>query len=187
MRLSENRPLAWVVLIACALGSVVGLGGAGLARERSRVERAFYDGVEQSDATARSSMDAYLDRAAECVQIMASEIQLYFGSQDATAAEMMELLGKFGDDSGIDARYEAYIRLQQLSDAAYNTVYASGMTDAERVNFKRAYDDFWGCDKYVRMDPYRELASAFNNSLSGFPAGMVADLMGVDEISSFGR
>ena len=55
MRLSENRPLAWVVLIACALGSVVGLGGAGLARERDRVERAFYDGAVESNSTARSS------------------------------------------------------------------------------------------------------------------------------------
>ena len=60
------------------------------------------------------------------------------------------------------------------------------MTDAQRVNFKRAYDDFWGCDKYVRMDPYREMASEFNDSLSGFPAGLVADLMGVDELNSFG-
>ena len=186
MRLSENRPLAWVVLIACALGSVVGLGGAGLARERDRVERAFYDGAVESNSTARSSMDAYLDRAAECVQIMASELQLYLGPQDATAAEMMDLLGSFGDEGGIDARYCAYTRLQQLSDAAYNSVYASEMTDAQRVNFKRAYDDFWGCDKYVRMDPYREMASEFNDSLSGFPAGLVADLMGVDELNSFG-
>ena len=65
-------------------------------------------------------------------------------------------------------------------------MYAQELTDAQRVNFKRAYDDFWGCDKYVRMDPYRKMASAFNDSLSGFPAGLVADLMGVEEINSFG-
>lgn len=186
MRLSENRPLAWVVLIACALGSVVGLGGAGLAREYNRVERVFYDGVKQSDATARSSMDAYLDRAAECVQIMASELQLYLGQDNDTAKRMLDLLGNFGDDDGIDARYAAYTQLQSLSDAAFNAMYAQELTDAQRVNFKRAYDDFWGCDKYVRMDPYRKMASAFNDSLSGFPAGLVADLMGVEEINSFG-
>lgn len=186
MRLSENRPLAWVVLIACALGSVVGLGGAGLARERNRVERVFYDGVKQSDATARSSMDACLDRAAECVQIMAAELQLHLGQENDTAARMQELLADFDDDEGIDARYEVYTELQRLSDTAYNAMYAQELTDEQRVNFKRAYDDFWGADKYVRMDPYREMASEFNDSLRGFPAGLVAGLMGVEEINSFG-
>ena len=41
MRFNENRPLAWAVLAACALGSVFGLGGSSLARERDRVEDYF--------------------------------------------------------------------------------------------------------------------------------------------------
>ena len=74
MRFNENRPLAWAVLAACVLGSVFGLGGNSLARERDRVEDYFYDGAETA-STTRSSMDAYLDRAAECAQAMASEVQ----------------------------------------------------------------------------------------------------------------
>lgn len=185
MRLNENRKLAWAVLVACALGSVVGLGGSSLARERDRVEKVFYDGTE-SESTTRSSMDAYLDRAAECVQIMASELQLRLGEDNQTAAQMQSLLAGFGDDAGIDARYDAYTQLQTLSDEAYNAIYAADLTDEERVNFKRAYDDFWGCDKYVRIDPYRTLASDFNDSLSGFPAGLVAKLRSIDELNSFG-
>ena len=186
MRLSENRPLAWVVLIACALGSVVGLGGAGLARERNRVERVFYDGVKQSDATARSSMDACLDRAAECAQVMASEVQLHLGADNANAQKMLNALADFGDDDGLDARYQAYQTLQSLSDQLYNEIYAANLSDSERVNFKHAYDDFWGCDKYVRIDPYRSMAAEFNDSLDGFPASLAAGLWGVDELSSFG-
>ena len=186
MRLSENRPLAWVVLIACALGSVVGLGGAGLAREYNRVERVFYDGVKQSDATARSSMDAYLDRAAEYAQVMASEAQLRLGADNANAQKMLDALADFSDDDGLDARYVAYQTLQSLSDQLYNEMYAANLSDSERVNFKHAYDDFWGCDKYVRIDPYRSMAAEFNGSLDGFPASLAAGLWGVDELSSFG-
>ena len=185
MRLSENRVLAWGMLAVCVLGSVVGLGGASLVRERNALSNVFYDGVESQD-TGRYSMDAYLDRAAECAQVMAAEAQLYLGNDCAAAADMLETLGGFGDDDTLDMRYSAYTQLQKDSDALYNAMYAAELSDAERVNFKRAYDDFWGSDKYIRKDPYREMASEFNDRLKGFPAGAVAAIMGVEEMSSFG-
>lgn len=84
MRFTENRPLAWAVLVACALGSIVGLGGAGMARERSKAIDVFYRGSSKAAATSSTthSMDAYLDRAADCAQIMASEAQLHLGKSD---------------------------------------------------------------------------------------------------------
>ena len=185
MRFNENRPLAWAVLAACVLGSVFGLGGNSLARERDRVEDYFYDGAETS-ATARSSMDAYLDRAAECAQVMASEVQLHLGADNANAQKMLDTLADFGDDDGLDMRYAAYQTLQGLSDQLYNEMYAAPLSDADRRSFKQAYDDFWGSDKYVRIDPYRSMAAEFNDSLDGFPASLAAGLWGVDELSSFG-
>ena len=102
MRFNENRPLAWAVLAACALGSVFGLGGSSLARERDRVVDYFYDGAETT-ATTRSSMDAYLDRAAECAQVMAAEAQLYLGNDCAAATDMLETLD--GLDLNIEYGY----------------------------------------------------------------------------------
>lgn len=184
MRLIENRKIAWGVLVACVLGSVVGLGGGHLARESERVEKIFYEGVESG--TTRESMDAYLDRAYDCAQVMANEAQVYFGAEDAVVAQMFDALESFGDEAGLDARYAAYTKLQSLSDQLYNVFYADGVADAGRVNFKRAYDDFWGADKFVRRDAYRSLARQFNDSLKGFPANAVAGLIGVDELNSFG-
>lgn len=185
MRLNENRKLAWIVLAVCVLGSIFGLGGAKLSRERDRVERMFYDGADSSAATRRS-MDAYLDRAAECAQIMSSELNLRLGDGSDTAGKMAEQLEQMDDERGVDVRYAAYNQLKLLSDEAYNAMYAAQMGDEDRVNFKRAYDDFWGCDKYVRIDPYRAAASSFNDRLDDFPASLVAGLVGVDELNSFG-
>ena len=184
MRLSVNRILAWAVLAVCALGSVVGLGGMHLVRERDKMVELFYEGTESG--TTRESMDAYLDRAADCAQVMASEAQFRFGEDNAAAAQMFEALASFGDDAGFDARYAAYTDLQSLSDQLYNQFYADDVPEADRVNFKRAYDDFWGADKFIRRDAYRTLARDFNKSLDGFPAGAVAGLMGVEELNSFG-
>lgn len=185
MRLNENRPLAWVVLAACALTSVVGLGGGSLARARDDALNTFYSGAHPEETT-RSSMDAYLDRAADCAQIMAAEAQLYLGEDNAVALHARDAIARFGDDDGLDSRYEAYTQLQQDSDDLYNAIYAADLTDEQRVNFKRAYDDFWGCDKYIRKDPYREMAVDFNESLKDFPAGAVAKLLNLDELNSFG-
>lgn len=185
MRLSENRALAWIVFALCVIVSIVGLGGMGLKNARDEILDVFYDGTEKGE-TARYSMDAYLDRAAECAQVMASEAQLQLGMDNKTAAAMLETLAAFGDDDGLDMRYAAYQQLQKDSDVLYNEMYAASLTDAQRVNFKTAYDDFWGSDKYIRKDPYRAMASDFNDDLRGFPASIVAGIFGVDELNSFG-
>lgn len=185
MRLNENRRLACIVLVVCIIGSIVGLGGGSLVRERNHLLNIFYNGTDKK-ATARYSMDAYLDRAADCAQVMASEAQLYLGNDYAAAMNMLSALDRFDDEDGLDARYGAYTDIQRDSDLLYNAMYALKLTDAERVNFKRAYDDFWGCDKYIRKDEYRDEAADFNRTLKGFPASAVAALMGVDELNSFG-
>lgn len=184
--LLENRRVAWIVLAVCVLASVVGLGGAGLARERSQLLDAFYSGAAQNDQTGRSSMDAYLDRSAECAQVMLSEAKLLLGADDPVANEMEQALAGFVENPHLDERYAAYTRLQSLTDQLYNAIYGAELSDAQRVNFKRAYDDFWGSDKYIRMDPYRELAADFNGSLRDFPAGVVAKIWGVESLNSFG-
>lgn len=177
--------MAWCVLVVCVLGSIVGLGGAGLVRERNMLMNVFYNGTERQE-TARYSMDAYLDRAAECVQVMIAEAQLYLGDDCVPAQEMKNALAYFGDDDTLDQRYAAYTELQKDSDTLYNAMYAAELTDAERANFKRAYDDFWGSDKYIRKDAYREMAADFNTELKNFPANAVAKIMGVEELNSFG-
>lgn len=185
MRLSENRTIAWIVLVLCVLISVVGFGGMGLKNARAELLDIFYDGTEKGE-TARYSMDAYLDRAAECAQVMAFEAQLHLGNDHKTAQSILDALASFGDDDGLDVRYEAYLQLQKDSDALYNAFYAADLSDDQRVNFKTAYDDFWGSDKYIRKDPYRSMASDFNNDLRGFPASMVAGIFGIHELNSFG-
>ena len=182
MRFSENRVIAWIVLAVCVIGSVIGLGGAAMAREREKIMEVFYDGSD-SKSTARHSMDAYLDRAEECAQIMANEAELHLGA-NAEAQQMFDALA--GDDSDLDARFAAYQQLQALSDRLCNAMYAANLPEKDYTAFKTAYDDFWGMDKYIRVDEYRALAADFNDGLKGFPAGLVCGIFGVDVLNTFG-
>ena len=185
MPLKENRTLAWAVLGVCVLGSVFGLGGHTLAQDRNELLNVFYQGTDTQETT-RHSMDAYLDRAAECAVVMGSEAQLLLGADNTTAQEMIDLSSVVSDGDDLTERYEAYCTLQKDADTLYNAVYAADLAGTQRVSFKQAYDDFWGSDKYIRRDEYRSLANAYNGALSGFPASLAAEVWNVDAMDTFG-
>lgn len=180
MRFVENRALAWVVLGACALGSVFGLGGAAVAREERAIVRTFYSGAE--DRGSDSAMNAYLDRAGENSRIMASEVELYLGASEDTR-RMLESAA-IADDEGasIEERAAALREMKSLSDALYNAVYGAELTDAQRVNFKSAYDNFWGATRLMEKDPYLELARSYNEEYTDGLAGLAGGLHGADEL-----
>ena len=184
MRFSENRRLAGAVLAVCVLGSIFGMGGAAIARDRNRALDVFQNGTEKQQ-TQRFCMDAYLDRSVECAQVMAYEAQLLLGDDNADAARLLELTDSF-DDADIAEKYARYQQMQTCSELLDNAIYGSQHANAKRANFKQAYDDFWGSDKLIRKDPYRSMAASFNDEMKGFPASAAAKLWGVEELETFG-
>ena len=185
LRLNENRTIAWIVLVVCVLLSVFAFGGGAVARERSKVLRVFDEGDDPT-LSVRHSMDAYLDSAADCAQIMASEAQLHLGTK-ATQAEPVSNAAAIlaNDASGLDARYEAYIQIKSDIEKLYNAMYAE-LDAANFRDFKMAYDNFWGYDDMLGRDGYHALARSYNRTISGFPAGLIAGLLGQGALNTFG-
>lgn len=183
MRFSENRTIAFIVLAACVLASVFGLGGMGLARERNKV-LAVYDRGTDATLSTRHSMDAYLDSAAEAAQLMVSEAQLHMDAS-ATIDNVESLAETVAKSADTDERYEAYSSLKTAVDKLYNAMYEAAKGDAF-TNFKVAYDDFWGYDDMIRHDDYSKLAAGYNGLVSGFPGGLVAGITGQDKLNTFG-
>jgi len=183
LRFSENRTIAFIVLAACVLVSVFGLGGMGLSRERNKVLSIFDRGADSSLST-RHSMDAYLDSAAEAAQLMVSEARLHM-SASATIDNVENLAETVAKSADTNERFEAYSSLKTAVDKLYNGMYEAAKGDAFK-NFKVAYDDFWGYDDLIRHDEYPKLAADYNSLISGFPGGVVAGLMGQGALNTFG-
>ena len=183
MRFSENRKVAFVVLVACVLVSIFGLGGMGLARERSKV-LAVYDRGTDANQTTRHSVDAYLDSAAENAALMASEAGLHM-----EASPLIDNVAQLGEnvakESDTNARYEAYVALKAAVDKLYNAVYKVAKGDAFK-NFKVAYDDFWESERFIKFDDYPKLAAKYNDLISGVPGSLVAGITGQGALSTFG-
>lgn len=186
MRLSENRTLAWIVAAVCIIGSVFGLSNLRVAGDRNKVEQVFYEGGEKGVST-RHSMDKYLDDAAENAALMASEAELHLNDAQDTIEEMTALSAVVSDDRDLNKRYEAYNTLKKDADVLYNAMSKAGITGDAFKNFKLAYDDFFGADKFIQKDAYHALASDFNKTLTGFPANLITGIGGVKALNTFGE
>lgn len=181
VRLSENRVIAWIVLAVCVIGSVFGLGGASIARERADILEVFHEGADDRDNT--HCMSVYLERAFENARTMALELQLVKGD-DRWLNEIMDAF-----DAGTEPGAYKYMTelngLRQLADEMYNKMYSYDLTDAQRRDFKLAYDDFQGAVRMMEKDPYHELAAEFNDGLAdGFIVRGVSGLLGIKPLSA---
>ena len=185
MRLSENRTLAWIVAAVCIIGSVFGLSNASVAGDRQKAVQVFYDGTEKS-ASTRHSMDRYLDDAAEAASVMAAEASLRLDSVRDTAEEVASLSETVSESEDLNARYEAYTKLKKDADILYNAMYAANLPANQITNFKTAYDDFFGADKFIQKDGYPALAVEFNQNLKGFPANVITGIGGIEPLNTFG-
>ena len=184
MRLSENRKLALVVLIVCALASIVLFGGGALRNERYDILQVFSDGTDTS-LSVRHSMEAYLLRCAERADALAEQGVLLGADENLiesvrTAAAATR---EGGDD--LDARHAAYQELLPAVESLYTALEQSHGAD-ELVDARLAYNDFKGAVNLIQNDQYPVMASAFNDKLENFPANFLAALFGVEPQNTFG-
>lgn len=184
MKLWENRRIAAVVLAVCVLGSVVGLGGGSLARARADALRVFEEGSDPS-LSVRFSMDAYLEDCAEYARVLAEEFRLHAGGEGESAARALELAGAVASDGDLSARHDAYVELCSAVDALYTDFYAQAPSEEEARAFQVAYLDFQSEVDMLEYDDYHAMARAYNRSLEGFPASVVAKLLGLGALDPF--
>lgn len=185
MEFQYNRKLASVVLIVCILVSVVGLGGAGLARERSEALRVFNEGIDTSFAV-RFSMDAYLENCTGYARLMAEEIRLHVDADDANAAKALELSGQIGDGDDLSLRYEGYEELNGLVEAMYTDFHAAVSDEADQEVFDHAYANYQGEVQKIGYDEYNPMAREYNKLSQSGIAGLVAGLFRLGQLETFG-
>ena len=114
MRISENRKLAYAVLVLCIVISIFALGGSAMVRARSQALDVFETGTDPS-LSIRHSMDAYLESAADAAKLMVSEAELQQGASELSNS-ISNLADQVRDNEDMDARYEAYSQLKTEVD-----------------------------------------------------------------------
>ncbi len=183
MRFVENRKLAWVVLIICALGSISLFGGGALISERNDVLTVFSEGTDTSLST-RHSMDAYLGRAAERANVLA-EVATRLEANAELIAKVQEGAQAIAAEGELDERHKAYAALTPSVESLY-TALQKGYADSALIDARLAYNDYKGAVNLIQNDQYPALASRFNDKLAAFPAKLIGGLFGVEPLNTFG-
>lgn len=192
MRFSENRKVAFVVLVVCVLVSIFGLGAIGLARERGNALK-VYDRGSNANASTRQSVSAYLDEAAENARLAASAAQIQFG-EDRRIDAVTELAEKLAGESSLQGRSESVKALENRMDDLFTYIASDLQLEEESAlwsnpkskDFMLAYSDFRQAVNKINYDDYPKLAAKYNDLISGIPGGIVASLTGQGPLATFG-
>lgn len=184
MRFVENRRIAKIVLAVCIVSSIFFLGGGGLYAGRQEVLNVFDEGTDTT-LSARHSMDAYLDACAEKAEVLASEAAVHMASSE-TAAAVLDGAKALAAAETISERYAAYIPLKSSVEALYSEVGALSVSAQQMATMKIAYYDFKGAVNKIDNDQYSTIARGFNKKISAFPANIIASLLGVELVDTFG-
>lgn len=184
MNFQYNRKLAAIVLAACALTSIFGLGGIGLARERKDALRVFEDGVDTSFAV-RFSVEAYLQNSADYACVMAEEVRMRVNAEADSAQKTLELAETVRDGKADVESRTAYQDLVSSVEAMYSEFHSVVSDEASCADFDRAYANFTSEKNKIGYDEYNPTARAYNELRGAFPARWIAGIFGLDELETF--
>lgn len=184
MQLQYNRRLAAAVLVVCILASVIGLGGAGLARTRNDALRVFEEGIDTSFAV-RYSIGAYLENCAGYARILAEEYRLRADPDDETAGRVLELADQVCESASQTARKQAYDELRGAVESLYTQFHSAVQSASDQSDFDRAYKNFRGEVNKIGYDEYNSMSRSFNALRENIPALWIAKLLGLSPLETF--
>lgn len=180
MRITENRVLALILCVVCALVSIFGFGGFKLKSKYDAVTDYFIEGEDE-----RHNMEAYLDRCAEYADDLANAAKKYL-----VYDEEIDAVLEFSDELNVDEgpggdRYYNFYSLTNAVEELYTQLEIAG--SYEEPDVMLAYGDYQSACDLIKRDGYYDMADAYNRTASEFPAGMIASLWGVEGADEFGR
>lgn len=180
MRITENRILALVLCVVCALISIFGIGGMKLKGKYNDVTEYFVEGEDE-----RHNMEAYLDRCSEYADDLANAAKKYL-IYDEEIDAVLEFSDELNADKGPSGdRYYNFHALTNAVEELYTQLEIAG--SYEEPDVMLAYGDYQSACDLIKRDGYFEMAASYNDMVSGFPAGMIASMWGVGWADDFGR
>ena len=149
---AKKRSTASVVLVALALVSVFGIGGAKLASYANSTAAAFSDGMYSIAA----DLDARLNSAANLVTVAEKVSGVSAGAVEAVRI-------------AVDAVNALYDEAVALADANQYDLLAGELAE------------FNARGNTIRNNDYNSRAQEFNDTLAGQPAKLIGALWGIEE------
>lgn len=182
---AKKRPVAALVLVGLTLVSVVGIGGARLAGLRSSTARVYSAQQDEYGHSIQGDFATGADAAASLIRVAGNVL----GQDDAdvqTAQAALDAWNAQSDAGQPAVQYELNTTLTGAVDILYTA--AADEADAKaKGQLDDLYSSYTSAQATIRRAAadYNQKAEAYNETISVFPANLLAGLWGADSLQSF--
>ncbi len=181
MRFSENRTIAWAVLAVVVLLSISLSGGKAMKDMRVEAQQVFFDGAQKDGLSINRDLDVRADKAYQLTSIASK----YYGASDRVLVEAQQACQQLTDAKDIPDRHAANTRLTRAVEDLYTELEKANLSEDDKQNAYSAYKEVKSRADTISRDMYNSEARKFNDSISRFPANIISDFTGVDELQLF--
>ena len=182
---AKKRPTALAVLVAAALVSVLGIGGAQLKGQWRETSEIYTNQIDEYGNGIQQDFSGQADAAASLIRIAGAVV----GEQDAdlqAAQTALENWNKAADRKNANEQYTLNRQLYTAIDTLYTA--AAGEADSKaKGQLTDLYDSFVSSQMILDRETaaYNQQADAYLKLTRGFPGGVQAALWGVGDIPTF--
>lgn len=182
---AKKRPTALAVLVAAALVSVLGIGGAQLKGQWRETSEIYTNQIDEYGNGIQQDFSSQADAAASLIRIAGAVV----GEQDAdlqAAQTALENWNKAADRKNANEQYTLNRQLYTSIDTLY-TATADEADSKAKGQLTDLYDSFVSSQMILDRETaaYNQQADAYLKLTRGFPGGVQAALWGVGDIPTF--
>ena len=182
---AKKRPTALAVLVAAALVSVLGIGGAQLKGQWRETSEIYTNQIDEYGNGIQQDFSSQADAAASLIRIAGAVV----GEQDADLQAAQTALENWNEAADRQNANEQYTLNQQLY-TAIDTLYTAAADEADskaKGQLTDLYDSFVSSQMILDRETaaYNQQADAYLKLTRGFPGGVQAALWGVGDIPTF--
>ena len=182
---AKQRPTALAVLVAAALVSVLGIGGAQLKGQWRETSEIYTNQIDEYGNGIQQDFSSQADAAASLIRIAGAVV----GEQDAdlqAAQTALENWNKAADRKNANEQYTLNRQLYTAIDTLY-TAAADEADSKAKGQLTDLYDSFVSSQMILDRETaaYNQQADAYLKLTRGFPGGVQAALWGVGDIPTF--
>ena len=182
---AKKRPTALAVLVAAALVSVLGIGGAQLKGQWRETSEIYTNQIDEYGNGIQQDFSSQADAAASLIRIAGVVV----GEQDADLQAAQTALENWNAAADRQNANEQYTLNQQLY-TAIDTLYTAAADEADskaKGQLTDLYDSFVSSQMILDRETaaYNQQADAYLKLTRGFPGGVQAALWGVGDIPTF--
>ncbi len=183
-KFSENRSLAWTVFAVVVALTVVFSGGGALRAQRKAAADVFYYGVNNDGLCISADMTERVAAARNLADVAGryESVSADLASAVDTAADAAEADAKSGELSSLATQNAA---LGRAVEQLYTELENASLSEADTTFALSQYKEFVSRGLTIGRDGYNARAEAFNETISSFPASVVAKVSGVGSLGLF--